>query len=89
MKVSWQATPSPVYERMKLTRARFKYAQRSVGKNQDTLRAESLASKLDTGDGKTYWKEVKFINTGSTPLSNKVGETSGGNKHCRYVEGQL
>ncbi len=30
-----------VYERMKLTRAWFKYAQRSVEKNQDTLRAES------------------------------------------------
>ncbi len=53
---------------MKLTRARFKYAQISVGKNQDTIRAESLDSKPDTGDGKTFWKEVKFINTGLTPL---------------------
>ncbi len=40
----------PVYERMKLTRARFKYPQRSIENNQDTLRAESLASKLETGD---------------------------------------
>ncbi len=32
----------PENERMKLTRARFKYAQRSVEKNQETLSAESL-----------------------------------------------
>ncbi len=68
----------PVYERMKLTRFRFKYAQRRVEGNQDTLRAECLASKLDTCVVKTFWKEVKFINTGSTPLSNMVGETFGG-----------
>ncbi len=64
---------------MKRTRARFIYAQRSVERNQNILRAESLAAKLDTGDVKTFWKQVKFINTGSTPLSNKVGEPSGGN----------
>ncbi len=58
----------PAYERIKLTRARFKYAQKSVENNQDTLRAESLASKLETGDVKTFWKEIKLINTGSTPL---------------------
>ncbi len=63
---------------MKLTRARFKYAQRSVKKNQDTLRGESVASKRDTGDVKTFLTEFKIINTGSTLLSNKVGETSGG-----------
>ncbi len=63
---------------MTLTRAWFKYAQRSVEKNQDTLRAEYLASKLDKGDVKTFWGEVKLINTWSIPLSNKVGEPSGG-----------
>ncbi len=63
---------------MKLTRARFQYAQRSVEKNRDRVRAEMLASTLDTGDVNTFRKDVKFINTGSTPLSNKVGETSGG-----------
>ncbi len=65
MKFHGRPHQGPVYDRMKLTRARFKYAQRSVEKN--TLRAETLGSKLDTN----------HFRTGSTPLSNKVGETSG------------
>ena len=44
-----------VHELMKKSRARFKYAQNQVLKNEKTLRANALASKLANGDIKCFW----------------------------------
>ena len=49
----------PVHELMKRTRARFKYAQRLVQKNQDMLRADALAKKLSSGDANVFRKMWK------------------------------
>ena len=48
----------------------FKYAQRSVMKNEQTLRADSLARRLQSTDIglRTFWKEVQTFNGGFVPM---------------------
>ena len=67
----------PVHEIMKRTRARFKYAQRLVGKNEETLRADALANKLNSGNVKCFWKAVKSCNSGVVKNSNQIENVSG------------
>ena len=61
----------PVHEIMKRTRTRFKYAQRLVGKNEETLRANALANKLNSGNVKCFWKTVKSCNSGVVKNSDR------------------
>ena len=67
----------PVHEIMKITRARFKYAQRLVGKNEEALRADALANKLNSGNVKCFWKTVKSYNSGVVKNSNQIENVSG------------
>ena len=67
----------PVHELMKRTRARFKYAQRLVQKNEDMLRADALAKKLSSGDARCFWKNVKNCNSGTVDNSNQIENASG------------
>ena len=64
----WRSTNRPrsgsVHEWMKRTRARFKYAQKVVKRNEDTFCADAMAAKFDTGDIKGFWKCVKDYDTG-------------------------
>ena len=53
---------------MRVTRAEFQYAQRNVTKNEQTLRADSLARRLQSRDIRT-WKEVKTCNGGLVPMT--------------------
>ena len=46
-------------------------------KNEDMLRADSLANKLQSGDARTFWKEVKRLNCGTVPLTDKIDGVSG------------
>ena len=62
----------PVHELMKRTRARFKYAQRLVQKNEDMLRADALGKKLSAGDAKCFRKNVKNCNSGTVDNSNQI-----------------
>ena len=61
-----------VHELMKRSRARFKYAQNQVLKNEKTLRADALASKLASGDVKCLWRKIKKCNSGNVAFSNKI-----------------
>ena len=62
---------------MKRTRASFKYAQRLVGKNEETLRADALTNKLNSGNVKCLWKTVKSCNSGVLKNSNQIEHVSG------------
>ena len=77
----WRSLGKPRYgfvcQNMRKSRAAFKYAQRSVMKNEDMLRADSLANKLKSGDARTFWKEVKRLNCGTVPLTDKIDGISG------------
>jgi len=49
-------------EHKKLTRARYKYAVRFVGKHEESLRAHSMAGNLIGNNVTEFWKEVKVTN---------------------------
>ena len=49
----------PAHEWMKMARARFKYAQKVAKRNEDTFRADAVATKFDIGNIKGWWKCVK------------------------------
>ena len=66
-----------VHELMKRSRARFKYAQNLVLKNEKTLRADALASKLASGDVKCFWRKIKKCNSGNVAFSNKIENETG------------
>ena len=62
---------------MKRTRARFKYVQRLVEKNEETLRADASANKLNSGNIKCFWKNVKSCNSGAVKNSNQIENVPG------------
>ena len=47
-------------------------------KNEQTLRADSLARRLQSRDMRTFWKEVKTCNGGLVPTTDRVDGISGG-----------
>lgn len=46
----------------KSTNTKYKYAIRFISKNEQCLRADSMANKLLDNTNKAFWKEVKHIN---------------------------
>ena len=62
---------------MKRSRARFKYTQNQVLKNEKTLHAEALASKLASGDVKCFWRKIKKCNSGNVAFSSKIENETG------------
>lgn len=78
----WQLSSKPkfgpVFDLMKTTRARFKYALRYCKSMESRARADALAKKLLTKDDVSFWKEVKKINgSGHHVLSDMVDNVSG------------
>ena len=54
----------PVHEIMKRTRARFKYAQWLVEKNEETLWADALANKHNSRNVNAFGKMLKVATQG-------------------------
>ena len=52
----------PEFEQRKKTNAKFKYAIRYIKKNEQMMRANSMARKLQQNDVNAFWKDVKVIN---------------------------
>ena len=69
-----------LFEHKQATNAKYKYAVRFIKKNEDTLRADSLARKLHNNSCYDFLKEVKVINSCKTPyrllLKECVGQTT-------------
>ena len=61
-----------LFQQKKLTNARFKYAIRFIKKNENNLRAKSLASKLENNNTTDFWKEVNVLNNHKTPLPSDI-----------------
>ncbi len=53
----------PVCEHKVRSNARFKYAVRFIKKNEQTMRANTMARKLQLIMFMTFWKEVKWLTT--------------------------
>lgn len=66
-----------IYENMKQTRARFKYALRYCKKQEECILADKLANDLSDKDLVGFWKSVKKLNNTKTPLTNTMGDVSG------------
>ena len=64
-------------EHKKLTNARFKYAVRYIQKNEQNMRADSMAKKLLSNNATDFWKEVRVLNNCKAPLPCSVGGVSG------------
>ena len=59
------------------SRAQFKYALRSISRNEDKLRKESMAKKLSEKKVTEFWKEVSMANNCKTPLPDDIDGTCG------------
>lgn len=67
----------PVFEYKKLTNARYKYAIRFICKNEQAMRADSMAKKLIGSNVNDFWKEVRVLNNCKTSLPCTVEGISG------------
>ena len=57
--------------------ARFKSAVRFIKRNEQTLRANSMARKMQEKEIFDFWKEVKTINNSKIPLPSNIGGVTG------------
>ena len=62
----------PVCEHKVQANARFKYAVRFIKRNENAMRANSMAKKLQKNDVFDFWKEVKVINNSKMPLPSSI-----------------
>ena len=77
----WASNGKPrqgdLFESMKMTKARFKYALRFIKRNENSLRRDAIARKFASKDPRSFWKEIKKINACKLPLPNCVDGVSG------------
>ena len=67
----------PVFECKKSTNTKYKYAICFISKNEQSLRADSMAKKPLNNTNKDFWKEVKRINNCKPSLPYTVDGVSG------------
>ena len=79
-KVNNKPRHGPIYDDMKLTRARFKYALRSCKRNEDAIKCDQLASHMSELNMIDFWKQIKHMSTSKSVRSNTIdGVTGDGN----------
>ena len=54
------------------TKAKFKYALRSVRKSEAMIKADALASDLLNNDYDSFWKDVRKLNSCDSIQSNII-----------------
>lgn len=67
----------PIFEYKKSTNAKYKYAVRFINRNEECMRADSMARKLVSNSNNDFWKEVKHINGHKPSLPCSVDGVSG------------
>ena len=72
----------PLFEFKKRANARFKYALRFIKNNENAMRADSIAHKMQSNSYNDFWKEIKFVNNSKTPLPTNIEGTTGDAKIC-------
>ena len=80
----WAAVGKPrdgyiyIYTQLRLAKSRFKFALRWCVRNENQLRAKSLAEKLRSNpqNSASFWKDVKKLSS-SPPLASTVGGVTG------------
>ena len=78
---NWREANEPrqgiIHEEYIQSRARFKYALRSITKNEDRMRKEAMAKNLANKKITEFWKEVAAANNHKTPLPDNINEACG------------
>ena len=78
---SWVEAGRPMqgtlYETYKSIKAQCKYTIRKVKANEDSIRSDSLASKLLNCDQTSFWKEIKHMNASKVPLPSQIDGVEG------------
>ena len=67
----------PVFDAMRVSRARFKYALRACRANAEQLQADGLATALMGKDFRRFWKEVQRKKGPSSPVPLSIDGHSG------------
>ena len=62
----------PLFNELKISKARFKYAKRFIERNEDLLRKESIAKKHAEANSKQFWTEINSINNSKMPLPTTI-----------------
>ena len=65
-----------LFEEKKKTNANFKYALRFIKRQENTMRADALANKLQNNSTTDFWKEIRTINNCKTSLPSSIDDAS-------------
>ena len=74
---SGKSRHGPLFENKKCTNARFKNALRYIKRNENMMRSDSLARKLQKNNFNDFWKEIKTINNCKKSLPSNIDGVSG------------
>ena len=66
-----------IFDDMKTSKARFKYAVRYIDRNKDAIVADRMASNLLEQNTNEFWKDVNVKNKCKTPLPQTVEGVTG------------
>ena len=61
-----------LFELLRVSKARYKYALRFIKRNEADMRKESLGNKLADSDSRDFWKEIKGGNNAKMPLPTYI-----------------
>lgn len=67
----------PLFEHKKHANALYKYAVRFICKNEQAMRADSMAKKVISNNATDFWKEVKVLNNCRMPPPCTIDGISG------------
>ena len=81
--VSGRDRQGPLFEQKKRANAHFKYALRYIIRNENSLRSESLACKLQYKNYNDFWKEIRAMNSSKLPLPTDIEGASGSDAICQ------
>ena len=65
----------PLFNELKVSKARFKYAKRFIERNENILRKESIAKKHAEANSKQFWTEINSINNSNIPLPSSIDDS--------------
>ena len=72
-----------LFKQKKRANAHFKYALRYIKRNENSLRSESLACKLQYKNYNDFWKEIRAMNSSKLPLPTDIEGASGSDAICQ------
>ena len=77
----WKDSGKPrqgvIYDLMKQTRSKFKYALRVCKGNKNSIISDKIAEAMCAKNDRTFWREIKNSSNSKIKLSNVVGNAQG------------